>query len=108
VTGFGFDLDADPPRPPRGATSDAVLVVEFPTASAADGAPYFHAFGRGHNTLIWPQLERPIDRATGASLSGTAPFDASTLLSIRFHVIASAAGAIPYAFCIDNLAAMTE
>ena len=108
MTGVELDLDSDPPRPPSGGTSAAALVVESPTASQGASAPYFFALARGRNTMIWPQLRAPIDPATGVSLSGTAPFDASTILSIRFHVVASAAGAIPYAFCIDNLAVMTE
>ena len=108
VTGVQFDLDSDPPRPPRGAPSAAALVVEFPTGSQGASAPYFYPLTRGRNTIIWPQLLGPIDRATGASLSGSAPFEPSTLLSVRFHVVASTAGAIPYTFCIDNLAAMTE
>ena len=107
VTGVAFDLDTDPPRPPDGSTTGR-LNIEFPTTTAASDSPYWSSIDRGHNLIVWSQLEGPLDSATGRPAGAPAVFGPSQLLSIVFHVHGTAAGAIPFQFCINNLTALTE
>jgi hypothetical protein len=98
VKGIAFDMDNVPASGMR---------VQFPTADALNPAfwlgnasisPVFP----GHNVILWPDV-------LGPYYDGQAPaFDPTMLLRVEFLVPASSQTAIPFSFCISNLAALPQ
>ncbi len=82
--------------------------VQFPTADALNPAfwlgnassisPVFP----GHNVILWPDVLGPYYDVQAPA------FDPTMLLRVEFLVPASSQTAIPFSFCISNLAVLPQ
>jgi hypothetical protein len=101
ITGISFEIDTVPLPGLR---------VEFPmpaTEGHADGSNYWGAAMTfppspvvpGVNVVKWAEVQGP---------RGAIAFDASQVLSIQFHVPASAAASGTFNYCISNLTFLTN
>jgi hypothetical protein len=98
VVGMAFDIDAVPL---------AGLRVEFPTKTATNAAFWggdqmLSPVKAGHNEIMWTKVTGPFYDTVAP------PFDATTILSIQFHVPTSTTASATYNFCISNLSAILQ
>ncbi|MEO8900540.1 MAG: hypothetical protein ABI488_02820 [Polyangiaceae bacterium] len=101
IIGISFDLDTLPPA--NG------MRVEFPTVGTENtsamwkpGTANKSPLVVGHNVLMFADVASP------TYVKPAIPFDPSKLLSIQFHIPTVTAMAVPYGFCINNLAVVTN
>jgi len=101
VTGFAFDIDAEPPP-------NAKIAVELTRNATNEGNPPLwgskgatsspvHA---GHNEFRWEDVGGPW------YLTDPPKFDPSSLRQIAFHVLPNQTQAASFSFCINNLTAL--
>jgi hypothetical protein len=98
VIGMAFDIDAVPL---------AGLRVEFPTKTATNAAFWggdqmLSPVKAGHNEILWTKVTGPFYDTVAP------PFDATTILSIQFHVPTSTTASASYMFCVSNLSAILQ
>jgi len=102
ITGFAFNIDG---VLPFGHLRVLVTTADNHTDSAYwDGAamdlsPYS---GPGRYAIRWPEVGGPL------YLGGAPPFDPTKIEAIGFHVVSRETEAAPYAFCISNVALLTN
>ena len=102
MTGLAFHIDAEPPR-------GAEMLISLPTATAnLDAAGWGGAAAEtspvhaGRNEIRWADVGGPI------YLEDPPPFDPRHLRSIHFGVKVDDLAAKSFAFCIDELTALTD
>jgi hypothetical protein len=102
ITGFSFNIDTPP---------DGALRVEFPTATETldpfwDGAAMVASpVVAGTNVVRWADVNGPYYQTTPPP---PPMLDATTILSIKFHVFPNISGPVSYSFCVSNLTALTN
>jgi hypothetical protein len=103
VIGFAFDIDVAPPL--------TGMRVEFPTPATASGAAYWNGgdatmanspVKKGHNEFLFTKVGGP------SYLAAPPAFDPTMINSIQFHIPTNATAAVPYMFCLSNMAAITQ
>jgi len=96
VVGVSFDIDTVPDAP-------AQLRVEFPTPAMATAAHYYIVPDSGHVEARFADAGifylNPPD---------TSPIDASMINSFQWHVATATSAAVPFAFCLSNIAPIVE
>jgi len=102
ITGFAFDIDAVPPG--------QNLRVTFATVENTNDAAYWGGATSnaspisvgGHYEMRWPEIGGPF------YVTNPPPFDPTQLVFISFHVLTNPVEAVPYSFCISNIALLTN
>jgi hypothetical protein len=103
VKGFSFDIDKLP-------ALGGQMRVEFPaTSQSGNDAAYWGGANAnlsplvvGTNTIRWAMVGGPMYLAMPPA------FDPTKITGIQFHVVANTSAAVPYEFCISNLAPITN
>jgi hypothetical protein len=106
ITGFAFEIDNPPPDPAPGGH----LRIEFPTVTVHDYPAYWGGAMLllsplrlpGHYEIRWADVGGPVYR--GQNL----PFDPTGLTAIRFVIAPTNNGPVPFDFCINNVALLTD
>ena len=100
ITGLSFTLTS----PPSGDLRIEFPTMDNPTTAAYWGGSWSYSspVASGRNVIRWPDVGGPFYLATPP------PFDRTKLLQLIIHVATSADRAIPYDFCVSNLAALTD
>jgi hypothetical protein len=109
ITGFRFRIDT----PPVGGQ----MRVEFPTSAAIGTTDVNAAYWGGATGNLSPftkggdyafhftDVGGPMDPM---HLTTPMPFDRTKILSMQFHVVTNPSSAVPFSYCISNLAALTD
>jgi hypothetical protein len=101
ITGFAFHIDVEPPR-------GAGFRILFPTPSIDDAALWGGSVSEtspvhaGRNEVRWKDVGGP------PWVANPRPFDPTRLVSLVFQIPSTASGATSFAFCIDQLVALTD
>jgi hypothetical protein len=100
LTGISFEIDAPP--------ADAMAIV-FPTSENPNTGPWWGgATNRaspvvpGFNMVRWADVGGPNFQVNPP------PFDPRHLLKIQFQVVPNEQAAVPFEFCVSNLAVRTD
>jgi hypothetical protein len=105
VTGFCFNIDQVPAGTMR---------VEFPTPSTLTGAAFWvkapgdmsSPVKAGKNEIRWKDVVGPFYLYPSPMVPP--PVDATSILSMQFHVPTTTASEAPYAFCLSDITALTN
>jgi hypothetical protein len=102
ITGFAFDIDAVP--------AGGHLRVMFATPGTEDHPAYWSGatndtspvLGPGHYEVRWPEVGGPFWFADPPA------FDPTKIEWIAFHVVSTNLASVPFDFCLNNLALLTD
>jgi hypothetical protein len=100
VTGFGFDIDSEPP--PGAEIQVALTTLGTGTSPASWGGQTakWSPVHAGHNEFRWNDVGGPLYQ------TNPPPLDRKHLIQIGFMVQSNQDHAVGYSFCINNLTAL--